>query len=398
MSTLMLESEQTQEFTYISNAFIDYEMCEANGDFVKVYLYLLRCNGQLPENFSISLIADRFNLTENDVHRALRYWEKKNLLELRTDSSHDIIGIRLKKTPKKEAPSVYKKDEISDSKLNPYMPASLTPAAPAGQYDKTMRKGAEPITVNQSAASAANAYQSAAAFRADSGAGMAQDADGQDNKRLQEILFLAEQYLGKPLTPDETMKVYYFYDTLHFPPDLIEYLIDHCVSNGKKSMRYIEKVALTWAEKGILSVSQAKENSAAYNKDYFTILRAFGIRDRYPVDNEINYMDKWLNAYHFDLNIIAEACARTMKKGNQSAPFPYADTILTNWYKHGVVTKRDILALDSQHQRSRTTEKETTVRGSSKVAPISAISNQFNNFDQRSSYDYEELEKKLSQM
>ena len=57
----------------------------------------------------------------------------------------------------------------------------------------------------------------------------------------------------------------------------MEYLIEYCVSRGSKSIRYMEKVALAWHEAGITTVSMAKQETSAYNKNYFSILRSFGI-------------------------------------------------------------------------------------------------------------------------
>ena len=61
--------------------------------------------------------------------------------------------------------------------------------------------------------------------------------------------FVAEQYLGKALSPIEINKLLYFYDELHFSTDLMEYLIEYCVSKGSHSIRYIETVALSWADR-----------------------------------------------------------------------------------------------------------------------------------------------------
>ena len=61
----------------------------ANGEFVKLYLYLLRCAGTGRE-LSISSIADFFDHTEKDVRRALSYWEKLKLLKLRYDEDGGI--------------------------------------------------------------------------------------------------------------------------------------------------------------------------------------------------------------------------------------------------------------------------------------------------------------------
>ena len=60
-------------------------MEDANDAQLKIYLYLMRMlNADLATG--VSDIADRFNYTEKDVMRALRYWEKKGILKLEYDS------------------------------------------------------------------------------------------------------------------------------------------------------------------------------------------------------------------------------------------------------------------------------------------------------------------------
>lgn len=394
MGNLFLHSQQKSSFTIIPNSFIDNEMCDANGDFVKVYLYLLRCASQVPDEFSVSHIADRFNLTEKDVSRALHYWEKKELLILATEGS-EIIGISI--TEPQDA-QVYKKENVDEGSYRYYTPTKFKTAAKQIAIAKeTAPVPKEPVSVRRSTTSAVNAYQTAAAMKTVSTP--MPDISNIDNARIKEILIMAETYLKKPLTSDETMTIYYFYDTLHFSPDLIEYLIEFCVTNDKRSMAYIEKVALSWSQKGIKTVSEAKEEGSSHNKDYFRILKAFGIRDRYPVETEIEYMNKWLHTYHFNLDIILEACARTMKKGTQAAPFTYADKILINWYKNGVVTKQDILTLDTLHSKKQAAPPPAgKPSGSSKINGINKVSgNAFNNFEQRTT-DYDALEEQLSQL
>ena len=57
--------------TCISNDFLDRYMAAANGDYIKVYLFMLRHRG---EKFSVKDAADALNLTDNDIERAVRYW------------------------------------------------------------------------------------------------------------------------------------------------------------------------------------------------------------------------------------------------------------------------------------------------------------------------------------
>lgn len=44
-------------------------------------------------------------------------------------------------------------------------------------------------------------------------------------------------------------------------------------------MRYIETVALAWADEGITTVTMAKEANSRYAKEYFTILNQWESAD-----------------------------------------------------------------------------------------------------------------------
>ncbi len=83
--------------------------------------------------------------------------------------------------------------------------------------------------------------------------------------------FVIQTYLGKTLSQPEVNAIVYFYDTLHFPADLIKYLIEYCVSKGKTSIRYIEDCSLIWADEGINTVEAAKLRGIS------TIMRLFTV-------------------------------------------------------------------------------------------------------------------------
>ena len=79
---LGLKNKMAFQGTVVSNAFIDTYMTAANGEYVKVFLYLLRHDG---EEVTVSAIADALDHTEADVKRALAYWEEAGLLEREGD-------------------------------------------------------------------------------------------------------------------------------------------------------------------------------------------------------------------------------------------------------------------------------------------------------------------------
>ena len=129
---------------------------------------------------------------------------------------------------------------------------------------------------------------------------------------------------------------------------MLEYLIEYCVTRGKKSVRYIESVAINWYQQGITSVQEAKEQSTLYSQNVFPIMKAFGISNRDPGSAELDYIKKW-NSLGLGTDIIIEACSRTLLATHQ-ASFPYANKILEDWKRLGVRNTSDIKHLDDKHR------------------------------------------------
>ena len=67
MNNLSLSTMNNNNTTTVSNVFIDEFMPLANGEFTKIYLYLLRCISNGKTNISIDCLADFFNQTEADI-------------------------------------------------------------------------------------------------------------------------------------------------------------------------------------------------------------------------------------------------------------------------------------------------------------------------------------------
>ena len=109
MSNITLCKDYSSEVTLLSNSFIDDYMCEANDAQIKIYLYLLRRMGN-GGSFCVSDMADRFNYTEKDVIRALKYWDKKKVLSLSFNSSGSLTCIQLLDVRKRE--EEVRQDEI----------------------------------------------------------------------------------------------------------------------------------------------------------------------------------------------------------------------------------------------------------------------------------------------
>ena len=361
MKTLTLKNKFQTNVTLVTNDFIDNYMIQANGEFVKVYLFLLRHLDDPCSSLTISTIADCLNNTENDILRAFRFWESEGLLSLEKDEDGKIIGIELERTP----------SIASASRKVTALKSSAAAPKPAVKEPKPSAPPApQPVAVPKAAPKSKAIPLTS--FKA--------------QKELKSLLFIAEQYLGKTLSGTDVDAITYFYETLGMSADLIEYLIESCVENGHKSIHYIQKVALSWSDNGITSIEQARQHSSAYNKNCYTVLNAFGIKNRGPAASELSYIKKWTEEFGFSLDIIQEACSRTITATHQPS-FEYADSILTKWNENQVCHLKDIAVLDAAFQKDKSSKKSADTRQK-------PVSKNLNNFERRS-YDMESLEEQL---
>ena len=386
MNTIHLRALSSSQVTVLSNIFIDQYMPGAGGEFVKVYIYLLRLLADPSASVCLPLLADRLNCTEGDISRALKYWSNEGLLILETDPSGELTGITLTELSPDTQMELTATVSVPQSALAATAPISQTVSAATVSVPQSALAAAAPISQTVSAATVSTPQPDTAPSRSASALTPARIKELKENEDVAQLIYICEQYLGKTLTPTDTRKILFFYDELKMSVDLIDFLIQYCVGRGHKSMRYIETVAMAWSKEGITTVEMAKDSTSRYGRDYFTILKAMGIANRNPVDSEIVMMDTWLKDYGFSMDMIQEACSRTIMQTGQPS-FQYAHKILTGWFKKGALTPEAVHALDVQHQK----RSQDNSRGRSQT-PKSP--NRFNNFQQRN-YDFKELEKQL---
>lgn len=388
---IRLHSTGLNDVTILSNVFIDRFMPKANGEFVKVYIYLLRMLSRPKEAFVLSQMADSLLCTEGDILRALKYWETEKLVTLLYEETQ-LTGITLQApwndpdvlatvTPKTLYNANLPKESLDDYHT----------AAPGQTTGITNAPANKPLQTDlMSDYSTDQPVQAASTKPLSETKALTPDRvkELKQNEDIIQLLYIAEQYLGKTLTPTETRKILFFYDELHMSVDLIDYLIEYCVGRDHRSIRYIETVAMAWKEEGITTVEMAKDSTSRYSKEYFSVLKAMGITNRNPSDVEISLINTWTKDYGFTMDLIQEACSRTVLQTGQPS-FPYADSILKRWKDKNIHTLEDVRLQDAQHQK-RKLEKAV----SKPAQPKSSAPNRFNNFHQRD-YDFAEYEKKL---
>lgn len=349
MNRIMLYQDDACGVTGVSNVFIDSFMKDANDAQLKVYLYLIRMfSANLP--VSISDMADKFNHTEKEVIRSLQYWERMQLIAIDYDEGKNIKGIRL------QTPSSNRKDEPVSKPLAPIV--SMVPA-PAEKVSPATRIAPEKPSYS---ADQLRTYK--------------------DKEEIGEMLCIAEQYLGKTLSPADLKSILYIHLELGYSMDMLDALLEYCLERGKKEMRYIEKTAIGWYEQGINTVKQAKAGVSKYDKTIYSVMKALG-KNGIPTAKEVDYINKWTGSYGFSMDIIFECCERTVMAVD-SHRFEYADRILTNWKEQNAYSLREIKELDKSF---RSKAKGTATAGKS-------AQNKFNHFPQHD-YDFAALEREI---
>lgn len=324
MSTFMLKNLNLN-FTPISNVFIEKYMPYARGEFVKVYLLMLKHTISGEPGISGPILASSLNLLESDIMNALNYWSDLGVIKLSSIDSMNNFSVEFL-------------DLNEDNYVNNNKDVNLL--------------------------------------------------DALENKGINDMLKDIEKILGRTLSTKEMEMYLGWQKEFSFPSELILLLVEYCASRGKSDYRYIEKVALTWHDMNIKTMSQA-QNYIKQTEDKWVkirkILSYLGIKNTDLMKPQEEMLNKWIVTYNFDLEMIQKACDICANRLNR-ADFKYIDGILTNWFNNNIKTLEDVALKDKQFKGNNNYKKNNYNKNNS--------SNGFNNFEARS-YDYEALERKL---
>lgn len=285
MSTFMLKNKQL-DFTPVSNIFIEKYMPKARGEFIKVYLLMLKYNTCGEMGVTSSILANSLNLLESDVLNALNYWNDEGVLK-------------------------------------------LIPIDKMGNFNIEF---VDLVVENKAHSKEINLLQ---ALNKDS---------------TKDMLNHIERLLGRPLSPKEMTTYLSWQDDFNFSSELILILFEYCVSRGKSDYRYIEKVAIAWNNMNISTIEDAQNYIKKTEDKWIKIrhiLNYLGIKNPELMKPQEEMLDKWINDYNFPLEVIEKACNICFQRLNR-ADFKYIDGILSNWNKNSLKTIAAIEEKDSK--------------------------------------------------
>ena len=178
-----------------------------------------------------------------------------------------------------------------------------------------------------------------------------------EDEALKDMVALAQNILGKPLTSRDMETLYWMYDDLGLAPDAILMVLEYCASKDKRSVAYAEKVAVTWCERGINTIEtidayiKAESERANY---FYSLRKLFGISDRPLSKKEEEYLRKWNDEFGMDEDMVALAYEYCIMQTSKLS-FPYMDTILSNWRAKNI---RTVEAAEKEHEQFKSPASE----------------------------------------
>lgn len=318
-------------FTPVNNIFIEKYMPSARGEFIKVYLLLLKHNVSGEPGVSSSILASSLTLLESDIINALNYWQDEGVLKLH----------KIDKFGNFEIEFIELTDEMKTTTNSVDIVEALSSSVVKGMLDDI------------------------------------------------------SSLVGRPLSPTEINKIVSWNQDCKFPSELVYLMFEYCISQGKTDFRYIDRVAINWFNEGINTIEKAQsvitKTEDKWTK-FRHILKYLGIKSDEIMKPQEELLDKWVTTFNFPIEVIEKAATICFQRLNR-ADFKYIDGILSSWNKDNLKTLDAIAKKEAAFKNSSAASNNDGNYTSNNSKRIK--NNNYNSTNHNTSQDYDSLEKDL---
>ena len=277
----------------VPGALVDRYIKTADGDQLKVILWLLRNNGR---SYSAEEIGEAVGLNGAQAERAVQFWVQNGLLQ------------------KEEAP----------------LSTTLQPAAAAAA-----------AVAASTPAPAARPTAPRRMLRPD---GVYISELVETSPTIRRLVEEAESMLGKTLSPALSGTLIQAHEDYGLPCEVILMLVAYANKIGRANTSYIESTVRNWADSNILSIEAAEEKLRELDETAIAWKRceqAFGMTSRRaPSRNESQYAHRWVCEWGMPDELLNEAYNRCVDNTGK-VNMKYINAILERWHKSGIRTLKE---------------------------------------------------------
>ena len=177
----------------------------------------------------------------------------------------------------------------------------------------------------------------------------------QKKPEVASLLDFAQSRLEKVFSPSDVAKLVYLEDYILMTPPMIMKIIDYCVDMDKKSMRYVEKTALSIYDEGVENYAALEEyfEKKKKSKSEEGIVRSImGIGERNFTAAEKVHISKWFGEYSSSEELITLAYEKTIASISKPS-VPYMSKLLQRWHENGYKTSADVANGSSAANKSK---------------------------------------------
>ena len=166
-----------------------------------------------------------------------------------------------------------------------------------------------------------------------------------------------QNVLGKIFTAADIKVLMGFVDYLGLDNDYILVLMHYASRNDMKSLRYIEKIAVSCIDDGyteakaLQAALYAREEKAHIESK---IKNMFGLGTRKLTSKEQKQVDAWTSTYNYGIEVIEKAYEITVSSPKVEKPsIHYANAILEKWFSEGIKNIDDVNALLAAREQEK---------------------------------------------
>ncbi len=208
------------------------------------------------------------------------------------------------------------------------------------------------------------------------------DAAANENKKIDYLFSQAEKILGKLLSTTDIELLYSFVDWLGLPVEVVTMLLNYAASLNKTDKRYLETLAIDWADREINTYEAAenyiKEMEEIHSNEW-KIRSILGIYDRNLSQTEKKYIKIWSVEKKFSSELVQEAYERTVDQTGKLS-FAYMNKILLNWAEEGINSPDEIAAKEEIFKIKNAPIKKKSAKPSKFVNYVDTNEHDYSNF------------------
>ncbi len=285
---------------------VDKHLKLAGAAQLKVMLWMLRHAG---EKFEIADISKALSMHEADVRDSMQYWVQTGIIVM---NGGNISPVPFENADNTEAAAAFDADTEKDA------PAEDVPAADntASAEKKAKRPLSRPEKPDQ-------AYLT-----------------GRMNSdpTIAYLMRSADEIFGRITSNNEKQILLLMHEYDGLPVEVIIMLLQYASGIGRTNMRYIEKMAISWADEEIFTLEAAESKIKRLTSGCTAAKRIqmiIGAEPHSPTENEIMFASQWIEQWHFSDDLIRAAYEACVDAKGKYYP-KYTNSILGRWHDAGI--------------------------------------------------------------